>query len=63
MMNFDLADYIQIAGHISKKFGRAWLVSNGEDIKVAFTEKEKEFEKIHGFWVAVVFENGHPVEA
>ncbi|MBP5710535.1 MAG: hypothetical protein J6W84_06120 [Bacteroidales bacterium] len=63
MMNFELADLIKIAEHISQKFGIAWLMSNGEEIKVAYTESERDFEKRHGFWVAVIFENGHPVEA
>lgn len=65
MTNSDLANMITIARHVStmEQFGISWLMSNGDDIKVAYTEKEKEFEKKHGYFVAVIFENGNIVNA
>jgi len=63
MTNSEFADMIKVAEIVSKKFGRSWLMSNGKEIKVAYTEKERDFEKNHGFWVAVIFENGNIVNA
>ena len=63
MTNSEFADMIKVAEIVSKKFGTSWLMSDGKEIKVAYNEREKEFEENHGFWVAVIFENGHIVEA
>lgn len=63
MTNSEFADLLKVAEIVSKKFGRSWLMSNGEEIKVAYTEKEKIFEENHGFWVAIIFEKGNIVNA
>ena len=61
MKNFEST--IKEAIIVSKKFGRSWLMSNGKQIKTAYTETEKELKKNRGFWVAAVYEIGVVVGA
>ena len=48
----------------SKKYKIVWLLSNGNELKVVISELMKAyFENHEGYWVAEIYENGHPVEA
>lgn len=48
----------------SKKHGIAYLMSNGEEIMVVVSDMMKSCNENHfGFWTAMIFENGHIVEA
>lgn len=40
----------------------AWVMSNGEELKVAWTTREEDNAKKNGFWVAAIFEHGHMVD-
>lgn len=59
----NLESTIKEAIIVSKKFGRSWLMSNGKELKTAYTENEKELKKNRGFWVAAIYENGVAVGA
>lgn len=55
----------QSVKEMSEVFGRAWLLSNGTNLDVVTTweDKETRTSEENGYWVAAIFEDGHPVEA
>lgn len=67
MTNEMIEAKVNEAVELSDVYGRAWLLSNGKELMVTRREVEKDIltdeNREYGFWVAAIYENGHPVEA
>lgn len=47
----------------SIRYGICYILSNGKELLVVVTAELKETLKEKGYWVAAIYEHGHPVEA
>lgn len=67
MTNEMIEAKVNEAVELSSVYGRAWLLSNGNELMVTRREVEKDIltdeSRGYGFWVASIYENGHLVEA
>ena len=64
MTNEMITKWVKTAKIISTMRGTAWLMSNGKELIVAETEENMESKRdVFGYWVSMIFENGHQVEA
>lgn len=67
MTNDMIYEATKKAERLSRMFGVAWLLSNGEELKAVAKETEKYFYTAEkngfGYWVVSVYENGHIVYA
>lgn len=46
----------------SIRYGICYILSNGKELQVVVTAGLKEKLKEKGYWVAAIYENGHPID-
>lgn len=63
MTDKQILDAIAEITAASRIMGRAYLMTNGERLMVAYSNFEREHYEKHNFWLAQIWENEHPVEA
>lgn len=63
MTEREMLEAIKDARLASESMGTVWALSNGKEIRSAYTYDRVRSYKENGFWVCAIFENGHRVEA
>ena len=57
-----IQETIRKAVNFSKEVGHCYILTNGQELKTAFRFAVPAYKE-QGFWVAAIYEHGHPVEA